>query len=399
MNAEEIKYSIQNLMHRKMRSWLTVLSILIGIMAVYALVSFGLGIRNYMNTLAEDMGADKLFIFSKGTGAPGTDPNFFITKNYLYFVYEITPMYMKAGEMEFKQERKYNFIIGLKPEDIDFVNKGFTIEIIKGRTLKKGDVYKVMMGYNYQFENKPPTFKKPVNLGDKILINGEKFEVVGFYEEVGNPQDDSQIYISEDAFVKLYPDSKDKFGYLLLSSASDTDPNELADRIGEKLRKFKGQDKGKEDFYIQTLADVMEIYGAVINILSGILVLIALISLIVASVNIMNTMYTAVLERTNEIGVMKAIGAKNSDILLVFIFESGFLGMVGGIIGVILGYVIAKLGGAIAAASGYSLLQPYFPWYLAAGCIIFAFLAGAVSGVLPAVQASKLKPVDALRYE
>jgi putative ABC transport system permease protein len=237
------------------------------------------------------------------------------------------------------------------------------------------------------------------NLGDKILINGEKFEVVGFYEEVGNPQDDSQIYISEDAFVKLYPDSKDKFGYLLLSSASDTDPNELADRIGEKLRKFKGQDKGKEDFYIQTLADVMEIYGAVINILSGILVLIALISLIVASVNIMNTMYTAVLERTNEIGVMKAIGAKNSDILLVFIFESGFLGMVGGIIGVILGYVIAKLGGAIAAASGYSLLQPYFPWYLAAGCIIFAFLAGAVSGVLPAVQASKLKPVDALRYE
>ena len=127
--------------------------------------------------------------------------------------------------------------------------------------------------------------------------------------------------------------------------------------------------------------------------------LIALISLVVASVNIMNTMYTAVIERTKEIGVMKAIGARNSDILYIFIFESGFLGAVGGVLGVGLGYLVASAGGNIAAATGYSSIYPIFPWYLTAGCILFAFFVGAIAGIMPAVQASKLRPVDALRYE
>lgn len=96
---------------------------------------------------------------------------------------------------------------------------------------------------------------------------------------------------------------------------------------------------------------------------------------------------------------MKAIGARNGDILTIFIFESGFLGMVGGFVGVLLGYSISKIGGAIAASSGFKMLQPTFPWHLTFGCIFFAFFVGAVSGILPAWQASKLKPVDALRYE
>lgn len=133
--------------------------------------------------------------------------------------------------------------------------------------------------------------------------------------------------------------------------------------------------------------------------INGILVLIALISLVVAAVNIMNTMYTSVLERTREIGVMKAIGAKNNDILFIFVFESGFLGMIGGILGVIFGYIIARSGGAIAAANGYALLQPAFPLWLVIVCIVFAFMVGAGSGLLPARQASKLRPVDALRYQ
>jgi putative ABC transport system permease protein len=403
MNTEDIKYSLQNLIHRKMRSWLTVLSILIGIMAVYALVSFGLGLQNYMNSLADQMGADKLFIFASGTGAPGTDPNFFISKSELDFVSkikgvdEITPMYAKAAEIVFGKERKYAFLIGLRAEDINFVNEGFGIDIFKGRALKKGDINKVFLGYNYQIENK--FFKKAVRLGDKVEINGKEFEVVGFYEEVGNPSDDSQIYITEDAFNVLFPDFKEKYGYILMSAAPGVDPNELADKIKEKLRKFKGQKEGEEDFFVQTMTDVMQVYGTVINVLSGILVLIALISLVVASVNIMNTMYTAVLERTREIGVMKAIGARNGDILLTFIFESGLLGGVGGAIGVLFGFIVAKIAESAAAAAGYSLLKPIFPWYLTLGCILFAFFIGAIAGVLPAINASRQKPVDALRYE
>ena len=127
--------------------------------------------------------------------------------------------------------------------------------------------------------------------------------------------------------------------------------------------------------------------------------MIALISVIVAAVNIMNTMYTSILERTREIGVMKSIGAKNRFILLVFVAESGILGLIGGTIGIFFGYGISYLGGRIAAIYGLTMLKPAFPLWLVMGCLLFAFIVGAASGLLPSIQASKLKPVDALRYE
>jgi putative ABC transport system permease protein len=130
------------------------------------------------------------------------------------------------------------------------------------------------------------------------------------------------------------------------------------------------------------------------------LVGIAAISLLVGGIGIMNTMYTSVLERTKEIGTMKAVGAKNSDILLIFLFESGLIGLIGGIIGTLLGLGISKTVEFIAITSLHTtLLQAAVPFYLVGGCLSFAFLIGALSGTIPALMASKLKPVDALRYE
>ena len=96
---------------------------------------------------------------------------------------------------------------------------------------------------------------------------------------------------------------------------------------------------------------------------------------------------------------MKAVGARNSDILLIFVFESGFLGLIGGLLGVIFGYIVASIGGGIAAANGFALLKPEFPVVLIISCLLFSFLVGAAAGYFPARRASKLKPVDALRYE
>jgi len=113
----------------------------------------------------------------------------------------------------------------------------------------------------------------------------------------------------------------------------------------------------------------------------------------------MNTMYTATLERTKEIGVFKAIGSRNSYILFIFVLEAGLLSLVGGLLGIITGYFISQFAGNIIANAGYSFFRPLFSWQLAVGSLVFAFLVGALSGLLPAYQASKLKPVDALRYE
>jgi len=138
----------------------------------------------------------------------------------------------------------------------------------------------------------------------------------------------------------------------------------------------------------------------VLDIVQAVLVGIAAISLLVGGIGIMNTMYTSVVERTKEIGIMKAIGARNEDILYIFLFEAGLLGLVGGLIGVIIGFGLSKGAEYIATISlGTNLLQASVDIWLVLGALLFSFVVGIASGVLPAYQASKLKPVDALRYE
>jgi putative ABC transport system permease protein len=356
-----------------------------------------------MDTLAEESGATNLYIQPKGTGFPGTDENFYLTQEDVDFVEKINgvdqimPAYFKAVEIKFRDQVKYYFVFGTDTDNLEFMMKGFNIEVTAGRGLKDGDMNKVVLGYNYQIENR--IFEKPLQVGDKVELNGVKYDVVGFYSEVGNPSDDAQIYVTKEAFEELYPETAGRYGFILLDAEKGVNPTELAEKITEKLRKFKDQEEGKEDFFVQSFEDIMETFGSVIQILNGVLVLIALISLIVAFVNIMNTMYTAVLERTKEIGIMKAIGATNFTIMSLFVFESGVLGAIGGALGVLLGFGVASVGGMIAASSGYALLKPIFPWTLITGCIVFAFFVGAIAGFLPARKAAKLRPVDALRYE
>jgi len=366
-------------------------------------VSFGMGIKDYVDTLAEESGTNKLMISAKGIGAPGTDDTFSLTQDDIDFVEkingidEITGMYFKISEISFKDKNKYAYLMGMDMDKIEFIMEGMNINIEKGRELRKGDAYKAVLGYNYMLDNK--IFSKGLQIGDKILIDDTKFEVIGFYSSVGNPSDDSQIYMTSGIFEQLYPDKKDKYSVIMASTEQGLETKAVADRITERLRKHKGQEEGKEDFYVQTFEDAIATFGTIINIINGVLVLIAMVSVVVASVNIMNTMYTAVLERTKEIGVMKAVGARNSDIMFIFLLESGVIGMIGGIIGVIMGYLVATTGGSYAAAAGFSALKPIFPWTLILGCILFAFLVGAGSGLLPAIRASKLHPVDSLRYE
>ena len=403
MRIEQIKYELKNVIHRKTRSVLTILSILIGIAAIFALISFGKGIQSYMDVLADEAGADKLFIQAKGFGLPGSDSNFYISREDIEFVEkikgvnEISGMYMNPAQIKFKEKIKYSYMVGYDTKKFEFVFESFNTAILSGRELKKDEQNKVLLGYNYQMPEK--IFKKPLTLGETIEINGEDFDVVGFIEEVGNPADDSNVYVTEEAFESLYPDNKDKFGYVMASSDKSISPKDLAEKIEEKLRKRRDQKEGEEDFSVESFEDLLETFGTFIDVINGILILISLISVVVASVNVMNTMYTAVLERTREIGVMKAIGAKNSDIIFIFVFESGTLGLIGGTLGILLGYFISSTGGKFAAISGYSSLYPIFPLSLIIGCLLFSTIIGAVSGILPAIQASKLKPVDALRYE
>jgi len=396
----------KNMRDRLMRSVLTIISILIGIMAIFALVSFGQGLSSYINEIGQQAGADKLIAQPKGFGPPGTSSSPLTKEDFEFFqkandVSEAAGMIANQAEASLEENKpgKWVFIMGMStvPSEQRLIDEAFGgIGMLKGRNLKSGDKNKAVIGYNYQFENK--IFPKALELGDKVFVNGIEFKIVGFYEEIGNSQDDSNIYITLDDAEALF-NIKDEYDFIYLRADKGISPSELAKRLTEKLRKEKGQKEGEETFFIQTFEQLLETFGTVLIVINAILAIIAGISVLVAAVNITNTMYTAVLERTKEVGVMKAIGARNSTILFMFFMESGIIGIIGGALGILLGYGLAKLGGFFAAASGYALLQPAFPWWLIVGCLLFSFLVGAASGYLPAKAASKLKPVDALRYE
>ena len=397
------KYSMSNLWNRKLRSFLSILSILIGIASIYALVSFGQGLEKYIDDFAQQQGTDKIIMQPGGFTPPGTTNNPF-TESEVDFVRKISGVNEATGWKATTSKVKYKdypdkylltFGFATDSKEQKLVEEIATVEVEEGRNLKKGDTLKVLLGHNHKIDDK--IYPKGLKVGDKIEVNDRIVEVIGFYEEVGNPQDDSQLYFSFDGFDERF--DVEGFEYVAVRSAVGEDPSIVADKIKEKLREHRGLPKGQEDFTVQTFEDAIAAFTSVILILNAVLVLIALISVVVAAVNIANTMYASILERTREIGVMKAIGAKNRFILFIFMFESGMLGLIGGGFGVLLGYLIAKLGQFAAAAGGLTFLAPYFPLWLTIDCLIFAFLVGALSGLFPSLQASKLKPVDALRYE
>ena len=139
-------------------------------------------------------------------------------------------------------------------------------------------------------------------------------------------------------------------------------------------------------------------FGDIVNIVQFVLIGIAAISLLVGGIGIANTMYTAVIERTKEIGIMKSVGAQNKDILLIFVIESGLLGAIGGLIGAVIGFALSN-GVEFAAKNvlGTNLISAYFSLSLLFGALLFSFVIGALFGVMPARQAALLQPVDALR--
>jgi len=402
ISKESVKYSLNNIKKSKARSILTVLSIFVGIATIFIFVSYGWGLYDYIDEFTSSSSADKLLIQPKGgTGVPGLDTTFQLLDDDVDVVentpgvYEATGIYISAGEIVQDDSKRYAFVMGYDPE-YPMVMELSDIEIIEGRALRKGDSGKVTLGYNYMVKNK--IFPKAYSLNSKIEVQGQELRIVGFYEKVGNPQDDANIYVTSDFMEKLYPEENLSYG-MILARADKDNVDEVADRVKQKLRQHRDLDEGKEDFSVQSYTDLLDSFMIVLDIVIGFILLIAFISIIVSAVNTANTMITSVLERFKEIGVLKSIGARNSEIFKIFLFESAFLGFVAGCIGVLVGWVGANLGAKILDNLGYGFLSPHYSWTLFVGCILFATFTGGISGMIPSWRASKINAVDALRYE
>jgi putative ABC transport system permease protein len=400
MIKDYFRLAIENIRHRKLRSMLTIIGIVIGIAAVVALVSLGQGVKKVVTDEFQKLGTDKIFVYPAAgfTGSSGGAP---LTQNDIddiervKGVNEVIGVSFSSARVEYHRELYVNIVIGYPTgEGQKLADESYSMKYIEGRPLKDGDKYKAVIGY----ELTQKTFDKPVGLGDKLIVNGQAFDVVGIIDKMGDPDMDNGIVIPMDTYMDLY--DTEEFNYLLVRVVGGDDPENVADEIKRKLRDTRNVDEGEEDFVVQTISQLMDSVGVILDALSAIVIGIAAISLFVGGVGIMNTMYTAVLQRTNEIGVMKAIGARNDQILKLFLIESGMIGLIGGVIGIAIGIGLSKIIEFIGRVTlNTILLKAYFPWYLILGALAFAFIVGTLSGLLPARQASKQSPVESLRYE
>jgi putative ABC transport system permease protein len=400
MSKENVKYSLKNIAHRRSRSLLTIFSIFIGITTIFIFISFGWGLYDYVDSFVSGGSTDKVTIQPKGIGAPGLDSTFALTESDLRAVksssgvYAAEGVYMGVVAVEKNDITKYVMFGSINPET-NLIREVSNLKIEKGRWFNRGDTRKVVLGHNYLLDNK--IFPKSLDLNQKITLNGEEFRIIGFCEAIGNPQDDSNIYLLDEAAKIISPSIR---GYSMIVARVDVESMKITiENIENSLRNSRDVKKGDEDFYVASFEDLIKSYMSALNIIIGFVILIALISVLVSAVNTANTMITSVLERFREIGIIKAIGAKNSEIFNMFLFESGFLGFAAGVVGVFFGWIITYAIKLVLENLGWGFLSPHYSYSLFIGCILFATITGAISGVLPAIRASKINVVQALRYE
>ena len=404
MISDLAKISLKNLKKRKLRAFLTLLGILIAVSTIFMLISLSLGLQDAVKEQFRLLGADKFFIQPAGQlGAPGTGGAVELTQEDLDVVRKIPGVkdatYFTAAnaKIEFENEIRYVMAIGIDLDSADLFVETGSYKADEGRLIKKGDKNSIMIGAQYKYNN---FFKKPVKAGDKFIINDlYAFEVKGILTSLGNPQDDRMIMMPIEELRSTF-NIPDRIDQIVVQVDDETQIKEIAEKTKKKLLNSRDLTEKTIDFIVLTPEELLASFSSVLSIITGFLLGIAAISLLVGGIGIANTMYTSVLERTKEIGVMKSIGARNSDILLIFLLESGFLGLIGGIAGVTLGILVAKSIEFIAVNQlGTNLLHAAMPFSLIGGCLLFALVIGAVSGALPAYRASRIIPVDALRYE
>lgn len=383
--------------HRKLRTFLTVLGIVIGIGAVIALLLVSNGLENSIKEEFAKIGTNRLFLSMKGSTTGQfqgglTEDDIDAIRGLPYFK-DVTIYLIKTWQVEYAKQVKTLMVTATSTENIESIWENTGIHIAEGRAFKTGDKYSAIIGQRITND----LFDKNVRINNKLIINGQPFKIVGIFEEFGNPQDDSNVFIPLDASREIIGNGNKEVTLADLILYDGVDAEEAAEAAKKILRNRRDLKPGDEDFEVSTPDQLLSQMNSVLGVVQAVLVAIAIIALIVGSIGIMNSMYTSVLERTKDIGIMRAVGGNYKNVLLLFLMEAFLIGIFGGIIGVILGVGVAKLFEWIAQVSGYSFFKIFVNYFYLLGGVLFSGLIGLMAGYLPAKRAASLKPADALR--
>jgi len=395
MLKDYIELAITNIKHRKLRSWLTVIGIIIGITAIISLITISQGLENAIQSQFEQIGSNRIYITPKGTLFALTEEG--LTTKDIDTLEKITelkwinPFLVNSEEVEFNRKKVFiQAINGVKLQDLEKIWSDYGINLQDGRFLVPNEKGSVMIGYRLA----NIAFDKKIKVNHNIKIKEQQFKVAGIFEEVGNSDDDNMVLMNIDESRELF-NQQDKISAIEVVVKKGLNTNEVAKKIDKKLERARDD----ENYDILTPEQILKSLGSVLTIVQIILTSIATISLIVGGIGIMNSMYTSVLERRKEIGIMKSVGARNSDILLLFLIESSLMGLVGGLLGTLIGILISLGVGYGAETAGFKLLKIIIDFKLVSFGILFSTIVGALSGILPAYQASKLNVLECIRYD
>ncbi|MCX6741916.1 MAG: ABC transporter permease [Candidatus Pacearchaeota archaeon] len=419
---KSFQLALNMLFHSKVRSWLTIIGIIIGIAAVVSIISMSLGAQQQLEERLGSLGADILTIsqgsqrafgagFGGGDRGPGGESSSTsstaknLTERDIIAIKSVSNVKYVMGQISGQGDAVYSSKTAKNTQitgvDVSTWKEITTSTLSSGRFLTKGDAYSVVIGERLATS----VFDKEIPINSKIIIEGKSFNVVGILSE------GSGIYMPIDIARTIIEDKdNDNFDSISVKIEDTNLANQTVTDITKKLMLSHGiLQENKKDFSVSNPTEMQATMEATMSTMTLFLGAIAAISLLVGAIGIANTMFTSTLEKTREIGVLKAVGAKNRDILSIFLINAGLIGFVGGFGGVILGMIVSTLINSAAGISsstnmgrgGMSFLggSSYVSIPLMLGALFFAVIIGMIAGAIPAYRASKLNPVDALRYE
>jgi putative ABC transport system permease protein len=399
--------ALESLAANKLRSGLTILGIVIGVAAVIAMISVGRGAQNTITGSIQGIGTNLLFVFQGGSqdvrnpksltlgdasaiGDPFQAPS----------VIGVAPELIGNGEVSYAGESTVTQIEGITPEYGPVRNIGVTEGEFINEEQMLGRASVVLLGQDVADK----LFGRKNGLvGESVRIEGQPFRVTGVLESKGGSsfsnEDDRVVVPLTTAQTRLLRRSTpDRIDLLTVQAINSQSVTRADEEIAQILRARHRTAIGEDDFTILTQQDFLDTARTITSVLTIFLGGVAAISLLVGGIGIMNIMLVSVTERTREIGLRKAMGARRADILVQFLTESAVLSLVGGLVGIGLGWTISYVVGRIAAANNANI-NPAIGLDTILLATLFSTAVGLFFGLYPANRAASLEPVEALRYE
>ena len=417
MNGKSLtQFAIKSLMKRKLRSWLTMLGVVIGVASVVILVSLATGVNQSISSRLNTLGADILQIspggvqatnmgsrdISMGTmggmgggGPSGGSPSIFgreentLTEsderliNQIEGVVSVSGVISGQSPVTYKTKNTSLSVIGVSSSYWSIIS----VNLSAGRKLTSSDTYSAVIGSEV-INN---TFKEDL-LNKYISINGVSFKVVGVIDSSSQTIASLGRSIIIPSSVAESVLNKSTYSTIYVSIDEDADSELVQEDITATLVSAHHITADTLDFSITSQETMQETISSITGTLTLFLGGIGAVSLLVGAIGVANTMFMSVLERTKEIGILKALGMTSNEITTIFLIESGLIGLIGGVFGLILSFFVSY------AVSFYGL-SSVISFELALAAVIFSMFVGIVSGIAPAKNAAKLEPIMALSYE